>query len=115
MIAKQNFDIPQGADFLYTITLYNDDETPINLTGYTFRGQARKAYKSSKIEFSFVFALLNQLTDTGSFTMALPDTFYPGVMESELSFVYDVEMVSSSGVITRVISGTVTVIPEVTR
>jgi hypothetical protein len=115
MTAKFNFTAYQGADFEYTLTLKNDDGTLIDLTGYTFRGDARASYDSEKELFSFVFNILDQTTNQGQVEITLPNNFYTTLMRSEAKFIYDIEMESPSNKITKVLVGVVTVIPRVTR
>jgi hypothetical protein len=47
MSAKQDFNIDQGSDFEFIMTLKDESETPIDLTGHTFTGQIRRTYSST--------------------------------------------------------------------
>jgi hypothetical protein len=111
-----NITINQGADFERLLTLKSDAVTTINLTGYTFRGQAREAFDSKNAAFSFVFALKNQTTNEGQVDWSLANTALTALkLSASTNYVYDVEMVSPGGIVTRILEGTATVNPEVTK
>jgi len=52
-----NIDVKQGATFQLTITWNDSAGTPINLTGYTARAQARLTYDTSTTIFSLTSML----------------------------------------------------------
>ena len=116
MSNKLNISIDQGADFARVLTLKSDAVTTINLTGYTFRGQAREAYDSKNAAFSFTLAIKNQGTNQGQVDWTLANSITTALKLSEAKvYVYDVEMVSPGGLVTRILEGTATVKPEVTK
>ena len=109
---KYNILIQQGADYIQGVTL-KDSTTglPIDLTGVTVRGQVREAYNSAAPLAAFTV----QYTDmpNGKFTLTIP-----AATTTLLSFdtgVYDVEVVYGSGVIDRILQGSVVFSPEVTK
>lgn len=111
---KVNFKTPQGSTFTRTL-VYKVDGSAVNLTGYTARMQVRKSVTDSTV-------LLSLATDdssivitgaTGTITLTVPATTMAAV--SAGSWVYDLEIVSSGGVVTRLIEGKFVVTPEVTR
>jgi hypothetical protein len=111
MAAKANIVIDQGSDFSTTITVTDNDGNVVDLTGYTARGQIRKHYTSSTaVDFSFVFGSprSNGLLDV-KLTNAQTTDIEAG------RYVYDVELVSSANVVSRLVEGIATVTPEVTR
>lgn len=109
MATKANITVDQGTTFSTTIYLTDDNGDPINLTGYTGRSQMRKHYTSSNSQ-SFSVALNNTVGSVGlSLTAAQTANLVAG------RYVYDVEVVSSANVVSRIIEGIVTVTPEVTR
>lgn len=88
---------------------------PADLTGYTARMQVRKHVESPHI-------LLELTTGNGRITVTpltgRIDLIVDAVTTSALNFttaVYDVEIVSTGGIVTRLVRGKVTLIPEVTR
>jgi hypothetical protein len=111
MGAKANIVIDQGADFSTTITVTDSAGDPLDLTGYTARGQIRKHYTSTtKVDFGTVF--LSPRT-SGILSLSLTNV-QTTAMESG-RYVYDVELISSANNISRLVEGIATVTPEVTR
>ncbi len=105
--------IYQGATFSQTFTWKDETDTPINLTGYSARMQIRASVDSSSTLVSLTsgsgitlggaagtIAVLISATDTASLSQ---------------NGVYDLELVSGSGVVTRLLQGNVIVSKEVTR
>jgi hypothetical protein len=108
-----NFVCPQGSTFRRTLT-YTLDNIPIDLSGYSSRLQVREAYYSDDPIVSLVSG--SGITVGGSagtidIFIAASDTsnFPPG------NHVYDLEIVSPSNIVDRLIEGTFNVTPEVTR
>lgn len=109
MATKANLIIDQGTTFSSSISLTDDNGDAIDLTGYTGRSQMRKHYTSSNSQ-SFTVTL-NSTEGTVNLSLSASQT-------SNLvagRYVYDVEIVSSANVVSRIIEGIVTVTPEVTR
>lgn len=112
-----NYDIvcEQGATFQRELVWSDSSEQPINLTGYTARMQVRPSIKSSEVVIELttanariiLYPLLGkiQLLLTAAQTAALPAK----------ACVYDLELVSGSGHVTRLLQGSFTITPEVTR
>lgn len=109
MATKANIVVDQGTTFTTSIYLTDDDGVAIDLSGYTGRSQIRKHYTSSN-SVSFAVSLTNAL---GIVTLDLTSTQTSALAAGR--YVYDVEIVSSSNVVARIIEGIVTVTPEVTR
>lgn len=120
-----NMTIEQGSTFGRLISVEQPDlETdptgatfePFLLNGYTARMQIRRNVDSST-------AMLSLTTENGGITIN------PGTADNEIKLsvtatntalltsdgVYDLEIIDSLGEVSKVIRGTVTVIPEVTR
>ena len=108
-----NLELKQGADYLAQIELQNDDETPIDLTGCTFAGQARTSYDSTEIAFSFTFTVTSALA--GKVDVSLPNTFYKKKMSEQARFVYDWELTDAGGKKKEIARGVAIVQPEVTK
>lgn len=110
-----NITCDQGATFKRTITWTNQARVPYNLTGYTARMQVRSTIDSSTVILELTTAnsrislggtagtvnLLVSATTTAALT--------PGL------YVYDLELVSGGGEVTRLIEGNFNVRAEVTR
>jgi hypothetical protein len=105
-----NFTLEQGVTFSKIITV-KEDGTAMNLTGYSARSQMRATHDSTSIALTFSTTVSN--ASNGQITIQATDSQTAAVEEG--IYVYDVEMESDSGTVTRLIEGTVTVTPEVTR
>jgi hypothetical protein len=109
-----NINVDAGTTYKVQVAWKNQDQTAINLTGFTGRMQIRKSYNSPTV-------LLDLNTSNGGIviTDAAGGLFEirltPNQTTSLTDGVFDVEMVSASGEITRIIQGMVKVSPEVTR
>ena len=109
MATKANITIDQGTTFSTVITLADEDNVLIDLTGYTANSQIRKHYSSSNSQ-AFSISLGGA---SGTVTMSLTSTQTSNLVAGR--YVYDVELKSSSNVVSRIVEGIVTVTPEVTR
>jgi hypothetical protein len=110
-----NLNIEQGATFTRTITWKDSTGAAVNLTGYTARMQIRERVDSATALVSLTQASGIALggsagTITLTITSALTDAL-PNMKKG----VYDLELVSSGGIVTRLIQGEVVVSPQVTR
>jgi hypothetical protein len=105
----------QGATFSQVITWKSATGTPVNLSGYSARMQVRARVDST----TEVLDLSSQGGNpkivlggsAGTITITVPD----GDMDFEGSYVYDLEVESSGGVVTRLLMGRFQCRPEVTR
>jgi hypothetical protein len=108
-----NFVCPQGSTFRRTLT-YTLDELPVDLTGYSSRLQVREAYYSEDPIVSLVSG--SGITVGGS--AGTIDILISASVTSEFptgTHVYDLEIVSPSNIVDRLIEGTFNVTPEVTK
>jgi Na+/serine symporter len=108
-----NFVCPQGSTFRRTLT-YTLDNLPVNLSGYSSRLQVRQAYYSDDPIISLASG--SGITIGGSagtidilISASATSQFPPG------NHVYDLEIISPSNIVDRLIEGTFNVTPEVTR
>lgn len=109
MASKANIVIDQGANFYTTVSLTDTEDGAVDLTGYTAAGQIRKHYTSlTAVDFDITIDV-----QLGTLILTLSsqttNSMQPG------RYVYDVEMTSSTGVVSRVVEGIATVTPSVTR
>lgn len=105
--------IEQGATFSLTITLKKPNKLPFDLSGYIGRSQIRKSYAATDVIASFSVAVVSPQKD-GKIVMSLTDE-QTSSLPSISSGVYDLELESPTGEVTRVLQGKVTISPEVTR
>lgn len=113
MTAVYPFTAGQGETFDRTIT-WEIDGTPVNLTGYTARMQIRKTHKSTSAVVSLTSSSgLTLGGSAGTIQIVISATATAALTAGK--YVYDLELVSAGGIVTRVIEGTFELTPEVTR
>ena len=108
MAIKGNLIIDQGASFETTINVTDDEDTPVDLSGYTGAAQLRKHY-TSLTSTAFTVAITGA---TGEVTLSMSANTTANIAAGR--YVYDCEITNGS-VTTRIIEGIVTVTPQVTR
>lgn len=108
MAIKANIIIDQGADYSTAIELTDDQESVVDLTGYTANAHIRKTYTSSNatpftVSVNAAFGVLTlDLTANASANMVAG------------RYVYDVVITSNTAIKSRVVEGIVTITPRVT-
>lgn len=100
----------QGANFSSSITVKDANGASSNLTGFTASSQMRKSYYSSTYN-AFLVTIPTPLTGNISMEMSSGNTSNIAAGR----YVFDLSMSSDTGLVTRVIEGIVTVLPNVTR
>jgi hypothetical protein len=113
-----NFLCNQGATFTRTLTWTDSAKKARDLTGYTARMQVRSSVESSSVivELTTVNGkiTLGTTTDTkGQVTLLLSATTTAALTPGQ--YVYDLELVSAGGEVTRLLEGNFVVKAEVTR
>ena len=108
MASKTHLVIDQGTTFSTDLNLTDDNGDPLNLNNYQANSLIKKWYTSSN---SVAFTTAINAT-AGIITLYLDANttanLYPG------RYVYDVDLTDSSGAVSRVVEGYVTVTPSVT-
>jgi hypothetical protein len=106
--------IPQGATFSRVIR-WKADNANVNLTGYTARMQLRTSAEA-------ITTLEDLTTENGGITLGgTAGTITLSLTATETAAlpatraVYDLELVSSGGVVTRLVEGVVTITRNITR
>jgi Na+/serine symporter len=108
-----NFVCPQGSTFRRTLT-YTLDEVPVNLTGYSSRLQVREAYYSTDPVVSLVSGSgITMGGSAGTIDILIAASVTSGFPTG--THVYDLEIISPSNIVDRLVEGTFNVTPEVTR
>jgi len=105
-----NFVLDQGATFTRQLTV-KDDGSAMNLTGYSVASKMRSTHDSSTVVGTFTCTISN--ATGGVITMSMNNSTTAAIEEG--IYVYDLEMTSGSGSVTRLMEGRITVNPEVTR
>lgn len=116
-MAAANYDIliEQGATFRLQILYKDSNGVAVNLTGYTARMQVRQKYSSPD-------ALLTLTTENGGIALGGAAGTVTVTAAASLTDditatcgVYDLELQSGGGIVTRLVEGNVNITPEVTR
>lgn len=109
MAIKGNLVIDQGTDFSALIEVDQPDGQDFPLSGYTVAAQMRKNYASSTAyDFTATISVGNAEIEI-KMANTLTSIIEPG------RYLYDVEITSPAGEVTRVVEGIVTVTPGITR
>lgn len=106
-----NLVIEQGATFTLPIKVTMD------LTGYSARMQIRSEVGSPTAHLTLTSAPAGGIVISAGATESTIELTIPATTSSAFTFtkgVYDLEITSSGGVVTRLLKGTVVVDPEVT-
>jgi hypothetical protein len=113
MAGEYNFTIEQGATFNLLMT-WKIDNVAVNLTGYTARLQAR-------IDVDETDTILSLTTGAGitlggaAGTISLDQTATQTALLPKGEYVYDLDLQSSGGIVTRLLQGELNISAEVTR
>lgn len=105
-----NFTFEQGATFSRQLTV-QDNGAAMNLTGYSARMQLRSSVESTTVALTVTCSITSPsdgivtVSNTAAETMSVDAGIY----------VYDLEIESGSGVVTRLMQGTATITANVTR
>ena len=105
-----NFILEQGATFNRQLTV-KDDGSAMNLTGYSVASKMRSTHDSSTVVGTFTCTISN--ASGGIITVSMPSSTTAAIEEA--IYVYDLEITSGAGIVTRLLQGQITVNPEGTR
>ena len=110
MAIYANISVDQGSDFYSIIEVEDADGLILDLSNYSVNGQVRKTYNSSTaINFTAAVSDGPRGQISISLTATQTNAMKPG------RYVYDVEIISVGGTVTRVVEGQLEVTPSVTR
>ncbi len=109
MSGKHNIVAEQGATFNFNFRVETDG-TPWNLSDYTFAMQVRRSTASSTTLLNVTSATM---TNLGRVSVSVSATTMNTVSAGR--WVYDIELTSSGGEVTRILEGRFIVTPQVTR
>jgi hypothetical protein len=105
-----NLVIEQGTDFSASFTIKNSDGAPVNLLGFTAAAKLKTSYYTTSTPISFGVTFVDR--SKGIILLSLDDTVTSTLKARR--YVYDIVLISPSGVKTRFIEGIATVTPGVT-
>ena len=115
MAAFYHLVIDQGATLRESFTYRDSNNAIVDLTGYSARSQIRTSYSASGTVLSATSqaGTVSITAATGLIAFNVPAattaTLTPG------NYVWDLEIIDPSGIVTRLVGGTCTVTPEVTK
>jgi len=106
--------IEQGATYSQLIT-YKESGVAVNLTGYTARMQVRSTLESATtvVELTTANSRIALGGTAGTITLTISATDTAALTAGR--GVYDLELVSGSGIVTRLLQGVATISRNVTR
>jgi hypothetical protein len=111
--AKYTMVCPQGSTLDVQFT-YKINKFPVNLTGYSARMQVRELHTSIDTLVSLTTGSGITLGGkAGTINILIPSTNTEGF--KAVPHVYDIELISPNGSVTRILEGTFNITPEVTR
>ena len=107
--------IEQGATFRLSLIWKDSTGALVDLTSYTARMQVRQRHTSTTAALSLTSIAGDIILGGAAGTIAVVAA---ATATDDITFrqgVYDLELVASTGEVTRLIEGAVTITPEVTR
>lgn len=116
-MAAGTYDISceQGATFLRTFRWLDESETPVDLTGFSAEMHVRTNHKATTtiVELSTTQGTITLVPAEGRIQLSLSAAETTALPVGR--GVYDLELISSGGIVTRLLEGKFIVTPEVTR
>jgi len=107
-----NIKADQGSTFSFTFTVKTNGVV-WDLSSYSARMQVRASAQSTTKVLDLVSTTNISLTSLGVVTITVNATNMANVVSG--NYVYDIEIESGSGIVTRLLQGKFVVTPEVTR
>jgi hypothetical protein len=109
MALKANIVIDQGTSFSTSIDVTDENGEIVNLAGFTGAAQLRKHYTSTA-QTAFTVSIT---ANTGVVALSLSANTTNNIAAGR--YVYDCELTDTTGIVSRLVEGIVTVTPGVTR
>lgn len=110
MAARANLYIDQGATFSSDVTVKDLNNNAFDLTGHTAVAKMASGYESTKTRTTISTTIAAD-PKTGVITLSLTPAQTSAITEGR--YVYDLEITSGTGEVTRVIEGIMSVTPQV--
>ena len=114
---RYDITIEQGTTWTFNLTWKDGTGSPVDLTNYTARMQIRSSYESpvALVELLSTGGLprITITPLTGALALLIDEATTRTLPSGHA--VYDLEMVAPNGHVTRLLEGSVSVSPEVTR
>jgi len=110
MAAERNISIYQGDTYIHDVTIANSSNAAIDISGRSYSGQIRLYAGDSNVVANFTTEVVSGPDGQMRFSLSPAQTAnIPGGV-----YVYDLQETNGSVILT-ILSGSVTVTPEVTR
>ena len=109
MSIKTNLVVDQGTNFVYNVYLIDSAGNPFPLVDYTANSQIRRSYTSSS--YATIDASIN--ATAGIITLSMNSSTTSTLSNNR--YVYDLELTSNTGIVSRIVEGYVSVNLGVTR
>jgi ribonuclease PH len=107
---KYNISIEQGSTWELALAVDSTAGTDMNLTGYTLASKlAKSQYDDNPISITTAMTNASQ----GKFKLSLTAA-QTALLDAAITYIYDVEITSASGVVTRLIQGSASISAGVT-
>ncbi len=109
------FSIDQGSDTVVNVSVSGPDGVPLDFAGASALMHMRVSVGAEVIadELSTENARIEFLSDPGTLALKFPHADTSALDAG--TYVYDLEITSASGVVTRIMEGRITIRPEITR
>lgn len=106
----QDIYINQGADYIDTLQMSDTDGSPVDITNYVFTSQIRKSYYAANAAANLVITVIDASNGTASILIhaAVTTNIAAG------RYVYDIYMLDTANVTTRIVEGIAVVSPAAT-
>ncbi len=105
-----NISIEQGSTWSLRLEIDSEPGVDKNMTGYTVASKIGKSYYDPA-PISMNFQYINQ--SEGRFNISL-SAAQTNALDAAHEYIYDVEITSSTGVVTRMIQGRASISPSIT-
>lgn len=104
--------IDQGATFSSVITMVDDlTNSAVNVSGYSAQSQIRRSPYSANITANLVCTISDAAN--GQITLSLDSANTSNIQSGR--YLFDVLVTDTNDVVTRILEGTMTVTPQITR
>lgn len=100
----------RGDTVTVNVTMTTNGTTPINITGRTYASMVRRNYEDPTAAASFTCTITNGVA--GQLQLVMSDTASAGL--DPYNYYWDLQE-TVSGIVTTVLAGAFTVLPDVTR
>lgn len=116
MAIYEDLRVDQGADAKFKISLYTENGSTRDLSGYSARGKLNRSYGADSSEAVSFLVNIDVPPTSGSITFSLSNTQTD--LLTRRRYVYDIEIEyeeDSATIVERVLEGKVLVSPSVTK